>query len=131
MPIVSDKYRGKKEYHLVYNELINAARYRGTVTYQEIASLMGLPLTGNYMQSQVGHILGEISEDETENDHPMLSAIAVSVSGSSSSGFFELAKLLGKLKDDSEEGRQKFWEETKQSVYKTWRKELKPPPKAS
>ena len=28
---------GSKEYYLIYAELITAARYRGTVTYQEIA----------------------------------------------------------------------------------------------
>jgi len=39
----NDKYRGTKLYHLVFNELITAARYRGTVTYQEIAKMMGLP----------------------------------------------------------------------------------------
>jgi hypothetical protein len=34
-----NKYRGKVIYHLVYNELITAARYRGTITYQEIAQI--------------------------------------------------------------------------------------------
>ena len=49
MPVVSDKYRGSKEYHLIYCELMNAARYRGVITYQAIAQIMGLPLTGNLM----------------------------------------------------------------------------------
>ncbi len=31
------KYRGKKEYALIYTELITAAKYRGSVPYQEIA----------------------------------------------------------------------------------------------
>jgi hypothetical protein len=44
MPIVKDKYRGTTLYHLIHAELIAAARYRGTVTYQEIAQIMGLLL---------------------------------------------------------------------------------------
>ncbi len=42
MTIVDNRYRGKKEYFLVYAEMINAAKYRGTVTYQEVAQIMGL-----------------------------------------------------------------------------------------
>jgi hypothetical protein len=37
MPYVADRYRGRVEYELVYRELITAAQYRGTVTYQEMA----------------------------------------------------------------------------------------------
>jgi hypothetical protein len=45
------RYRGKKEYALIYTELITAAKYRGTVTYQEIAQIMCLPLTGKHKGS--------------------------------------------------------------------------------
>src|SRR5438067_6628245 len=109
MKVVSDKYRGSKVYLLVYSELINAARYKGSISYQEIAAMMGLPLQGNYMSSETGQILGEISEDEFMNGRPMLSAIAVTLKGQLGSGFFGLAKLLGKLDDDSEEKKQLFW----------------------
>jgi hypothetical protein len=34
MSVVKSKYRGSKEYALVYTELITAAKYRGTFTYQ-------------------------------------------------------------------------------------------------
>ncbi len=46
---MDDKYRGTKDYFLIYAELIRAARYRGTVTYQELADFVGLPLRGSYM----------------------------------------------------------------------------------
>src|SRR5689334_3557661 len=108
MTVVSNKYRGSKVYLLVYSELINAARYKGSISYQEIAAIMGLPLQGNYMSSETGQILGEISEDEFINGRPMLSAIAVTSKGEPGSGFFGLAKLLGKLEDDSEERKQQF-----------------------
>jgi len=80
MSVVSDKYRGSKEYFLVYCELIKAARYGGLTTYQAIAQIMGLPLTGHHMSAETGHILGEISEDEINHGRPMLSAIAVGAS---------------------------------------------------
>ena len=125
MPVVSDKYRGTKEYHLIYSELITAARYRGTITYQEIAQIIDLPLTGNYMGSEIGHLLGEISEDEFNAGRPLLSSIAVSVNGSPSSGFFSLARSLGKPSEESKDGEKDFWEEECKGVYETWKVILK------
>jgi len=120
MTIVADKYRGTKTYHRVYCELITAARYRGTVTYQKIAQLMGLPTVGGYMAKQVGHVLGEISEDEHLQGRPMLSAVAVGVSGEPGNGFYLLARDLKKLKDDSAEARKLFWESEKIAIYEEW-----------
>lgn len=125
MPVVSDKYRGSKEYLLVYCELIKAARYKGTTTYQAIAEIMGLPLRGSHMGREVGKILGEISEDELNQGRPMLSAIAVGVSGSPGDGFFVLARQIGKLQDNSKEAEHRFWEDEKAAVCATWRKEFK------
>ena len=121
---VKSKYRGTKEYHLIFNELITAAQYRGTVTYQEIAIIMGLPLSGGYMAGQVGKVLGEISEDEINNGRPMLSAIAVGVSGLPGPGFYKIATDLEKLKENTEEVQLKFWETEKAAVYETWRVKL-------
>lgn len=120
MPIVANKYRGSKEYMLVFSELLRAARCRGTLTYQDIAHLIGLPLSGSYMGSEIGHLVGEISEDEHNNGRPMLSAIVVSVRGKPGSGFFELAKLLGVLDDESEQGQERFWVKTRESLYQEW-----------
>jgi len=125
MPIVSDKYRGTKEYYLIYSELITAARYRGTITYQEIAKIIGLPLKGSYMGAEIGHLLGEISEDEFNAGRPMLSSIAVNVQGSPGSGFFELARSLGKLTEESKEAENDFWEEESEAVYEIWKAILK------
>jgi hypothetical protein len=122
MSIVKSKYRGTKEYSLVYTELIIAAKYRGTVTYQEIAKIIGLPLQGNHMGGEIGQLLGEISEDEATAGRPMLSAIAVSVDGSLGKGFYTLARQLGKLQDEDD---QAFWEKERQLVYDTWKTVLK------
>lgn len=120
MPVVEDKYRGTIKYHLVFKELITAALYRGTVTYQEIAQIMGLPLSGNHMGKEVGYILGEISEDEHNQGRPMLSAVAVGVSGEPGSGFYALAKDLNLFSEESLEAKRKFWKKELDKIYKIW-----------
>ena len=49
------------------------------------------------MGREVGHVLGEIVEDEVAADRPMLSAVAVGVSGLPGPGFYSLAQELGRL----------------------------------
>ena len=123
MSTSKNHFRGTKEYALVYTELITAAKYRGTVTYQEIAKMMGLPLQGSNMGRVIGLILGEISEDEVANGRPMLSAVAVSVEGLPGGGFYSLAKELGRL--SSEENENIFWQKERKAVYETWKVVLK------
>jgi hypothetical protein len=125
MAAMDNKYRTLPAYPIVYSELITAARYRGTVTYQEVAQLMGLPLTGAYMGSEVGNVLGAISEYEVKCGRPMLSAVVTNKAGKVSDGFFSLATSLGKLKDNSDEARASFLENERQQVYDTWQRKLK------
>jgi alkylated DNA nucleotide flippase Atl1 len=125
MSQVKDKYRGTVEYHRVYSELIAAAEHRGTVTYQEIAQRMGLPLMGNHMQREVGQILGEISDDEHDRQRPMLSVVAVKNTGEPGPGFADLARQLGRLRDTSKEAEERFWIEEKGRVYEIWKRPLK------
>lgn len=117
-------YRGSKEHILVHCELISAARYRGTTTYQTIADIMGLPLSGAYMGTEVGRILGEISRQEVEQGRPMLSAVVVGTSGQPGHEFFGLAGELGKLQESSSEAEKRFWETELTAVYETWRREF-------
>jgi hypothetical protein len=77
--IVSSKYRGTTDYVRVTTELVRAAEYRGLTTYQDVAVIMGLPLQGIHMGQEIGHLLGEISEDESLAGRPMLSAVVVGV----------------------------------------------------
>ena len=119
----NDKYRGTGEYFLVFNELANAARYRGTVTYQELCHLIGLPVQGSYMGMELGKILGAISEDQVKLGRPMLSAVAVGVSGEPGAGFFGLAKDLNRFTGGSAQERS-FWESERDAVYKSWSKKF-------
>jgi len=122
---MAKKYKGQIIFQKVYWELIQAAQYRGYVTYQEIAQMMSLPLTGSYMGKEVGQMLGEISEEEQERGRPMLSAVAVGVSDSPGEGFFVLAKRLEHQFEDTPSDKNEFWEEEKQKVYQTYQRELK------
>jgi hypothetical protein len=125
MGIVTDKYRGSKEYALVYCELITAARYRGKVTYQHIADLMGLPLRGNYMGREVSQVLSEISEDEVNNGRPMLSAVVTNIERTPGSGFYEVATQMGRFNGSTEEERVAFWQEERERVYAAWKREFR------
>ena len=122
MPDANGKYRGTSTYFHVLAELVRAAQYRGLTTYQDIALLMGLPLAGNYMGKEVGLILGEISEDEVRAGRPMLSSVAVGVNGKGGSGFFGLARELGRL--DQNEDETVFWKDELLAAYSAWRRPL-------
>lgn len=127
---IPGRYRGSKEFLLVYAELIMTAQRRGTITYPDLAAMMRLPVTGNHMSNQVGQMLGEIVEDEVRAGRPMLSAVVVGVSsGVPGSGFYGLAQQLGKLADDAEAAKLHFWEQERNAVYATWRREPYPQPK--
>ncbi len=77
---------------------------------------MGLPLKGDYMGTEVGSLCRAIAEEEVENGRPMLSAIVVTVKGTPGAGFYKLAKHLGRLKDETAEGKRRFWEAEKAAV---------------
>lgn len=108
------------EYHLLYSELIKAARHRGTVTYQELALVVGLPLTGNYMGKRLGEILGAIFQNEYLQNRPLLSAVAVTTNGRPGGGFFRLAYELGLIDSDDPERHHAFWEDQVMQCYETW-----------
>ncbi|OFV85926.1 MAG: hypothetical protein A2620_07190 [Acidobacteria bacterium RIFCSPHIGHO2_01_FULL_67_28] len=117
----TSKYRGSKEFFLVYAELITAARKRILVGYQTVAQLMGLPLRGQHMGREVGRLLGEISEDEDRLGRPMLSALAVSMAGIPGDGFFKLGRSLGKLSGSTIKAERDFWEKERNAVYEAWK----------
>ena len=119
-----DKYRGTTKYFHVLADLVRAAQYRGLTTYQDIALLMGLPLSGQYMAREVGQILGEISEDEVRAGRPMLSSVAVGVKGKAGPGFFNLARQLGRLDQNKDESV--FWDEELRAAYEAWRRPMPP-----
>jgi hypothetical protein len=120
MTTSGSKYRGSKEYHLVYCKLIAAAQQRGEVSYKEVAHILGIDAPGHHMAREVGQVLGEISEDENAAGRPMLSALAVGVSGGPGEGFYALARQLGKLTATGPNEEVQFWMSEQEHVYNTW-----------
>jgi hypothetical protein len=120
--IVKDKYRRTTTYARVLAELVRAAEYRGVTTYQDIAVIMGLPLKGSHMAAEVGHILGEVSEDEVRAGRPMLSAVVVNIGGKPGPGFFALAKDLERIPSGEDAGD--VWNRELEAAYKAWRRPL-------
>jgi hypothetical protein len=121
------EYKSTGEYFLVFSRLVEAARFRGTVTYQELADVMGLPITGNFMGDEIGNCLGEISEDQHALKKPMLSAVAVTVGGLPGAGFFIMAKKLGMYSgSENNEDRRAFWEKEVKLVYECWKRKFNP-----
>ena len=116
------KYRGTTTYFQVMAELIKAAEYRGLTTYQDIAVIMGLSITGSYMGRETGYILGEISEDQVLAGRPMLSAVAVGVKGEPGPGFTSFAQQLGLF--DGAQSEAEFWKDQRDAVYRTWKRTL-------
>ena len=120
MTTIGSKYRGTREYHIVYCKLISAAQQNVGVSYKDVADILGIHEPGHHMAREVGQILGEISEDEHEAGCPMLSALASGVVGVPGEGFFTLARRLGKLTSEVADEEIKFWGEEKKKVYKAW-----------
>jgi hypothetical protein len=120
--IVHDKYRSTIKYARVLAELVRAAEYRGVTTYQDIAVIMGIRLKGLHMAAEIGHILGEVSEDEVRAGRPMLSAVVVNVQGKAGPGFFALAKELKRMAPGEDEGD--FWNRELEAAYKAWGRPL-------
>ena len=122
MTTVKNRYRGTTKYVHVLAELVRAAQYGGVTTYQDIAAIMGLPQSGQHMGAEIGHVLGEISEDEVRAGRPMLSAVAVNVGGKAGPGFYALAKDLKRMSAGEDEIA--FWKRELQAVYTAWRRPL-------
>jgi len=122
MNTVKNKYRGTTNCLHVLAALVRAAQYRGVTTYQDIAVIMGLPMKGSHMGAELGWVLGEIAEDEVRASRPMLSAVAVGVSGKPGPGFFDLDRELGKL--GKAESDQEFWRNERDAAYEAWKRPL-------
>jgi len=116
-----EQYRTRRDYLLIYAELITAARYRGVVTYQHLARLAGLPLRGSNMGKEIGMYLGAVSEAEHTLGRPLLSVLAISTRDSPGRGFFGIAKKLEKFSGSTREDKKDFWLKEREAVYKTWK----------
>lgn len=118
----------------VRSYLIEKARKKQTCFYQELsdACKLGLFMSDSpHDRAEIGRILGEVSENEHENDRPLISSLVISKGENyQGDGFYKLAEALGygnwkKLKSDIsfEIGQMnkcfEFWEDDHNySIYK-------------
>ena len=122
MCIVERRYKETIEYYKVYSALIYAAKGQKELNYIDVAKIMGIPETGNYMGAETGHLLCEISENEHNNERPLLGAVVVkSNMGIPGDGFFTFACQLHKLEENTTPEQKKlFWKNELNQVYEKW-----------
>ena len=86
----------------VRDMLIDIARKKGIIYYQELCDGCKLPLNmrdNPQDRLEIGNILGEISTYEHKNGRPLLSSIVLTRSGEEGDGFYKLCEELGKTGD--------------------------------
>ncbi len=105
----------------VYEHLKQVAHEERTVTYSEIALMIGLNMQSQLDRTELGHVLGAIATYEHRQGRPLLSAVTVfSNDGYPSNGFFNLAKELGKYTGSTEMDRLAFFANELKEVYQYW-----------
>ena len=96
-------------------ELISIAKKRNTMSYSDLALKLGIKDAINWYDI-IGYWLGKISEEEVNNNGPMLSAVVINndteIPGN---GFFILAYKLGIMKNN--ERKEDF---LKKELEKVW-----------
>ena len=103
--------------HEIRNVLIDVAKRRKVISYSELVDhIQTCTLTPR--DPHLAHMLGEISSEETAMGRGLLTVLVVHKTGDMrpGSGFFELAKSLGRNTAD----RDAFWIEELNKVYDTW-----------
>jgi hypothetical protein len=99
--------------------LIKAAKQNDTIFYSEVGKVVGLDMSNPGERSKLANILDEINREEHGLGRPLLSVVVVQKeSGHPGTGFFELARELGKQKPD--EDNQDFFANELRKVFDEW-----------
>jgi hypothetical protein len=122
----------------VREKLIEVAKRGGTITYGELMKEFGIPRGHRKPGIGIGHVVGDISEHEHDNERPLISAIVVRANsgtticpkGIPGGGFFGLPGIPSILsRSESEwanpkltEKEQKFVLAQQQKVWQYWRR---------
>lgn len=113
-------HNGVETKTLVRSALVEAAAERRTMRYADVARIMDITPSGQFMGMRVGSLLDEICEDEVRHGRPMLSALVVGYTGRPGKGFFATAQALGRLKEGDDEAA--FFARELEAVYETWQR---------
>ena len=103
----------------IYEKLKEVARARGLITYKEIAEVVGLDWNKDYGRCrQIFPVLGAVSTSEVQQEHPMLSAVAVRQDiRTPGPGFFTLAHDLDRYRGADDYS---FWVMERDEVWDFW-----------
>lgn len=106
----------------IYGELVRVARDHRTTTYGQLAPLAQLQLDNPADRRRLGEVLGQISQYEHSQGHPMLSAVVIYVNkGRPGDGFFTLAQELDLYGGSKrEEDKLAFWIAELKRVHDFW-----------
>lgn len=106
----------------VYEYLKQVARDEHTVTYSEIAQILGLNMQSQLDRNELGEVLGAISTYEFSQGRPLLSVVTVFTNeGFPSNGFFNLAKDLGKFAGSTEMDKLTFFATELKAAHQYWK----------
>lgn len=106
----------------VYEFLKQVARDETTVTYTEIAHILGLNMQSQLDRNELGRVLGVISTYEHSQGRPLLSVVTVFTNeGFPSNGFFNLAKDLGKFAGSTEIDKLTFFATELKAAHQYWK----------
>ena len=99
--------------------LIKVAGHYNTISYSEVGKIVGLDMANPGERSKLANTLDEINREEHGLGRPLLSVVVVQKeSGHPGTGFFELARELGKQKPD--EDNQDFFANELRKVFDEW-----------
>jgi hypothetical protein len=82
----------------VRNKLIDVARKKGIIYYQQLCDQCNLKLdmyNNPQDRLEIGRILGEITEYEYQYKRPLISAVVLTQTGEEGDGFYKLCEQLG------------------------------------
>ena len=107
----------------VYDSLIETARGRDLVSYEEIAGMINLDMRYKTDRDEISDILGDINKEEVSNGQPMLSAVVVYKATINSDprpgpGFYSCALELGVMQSD--DNKREFYRDQRNNVYDWW-----------
>ena len=109
-----------KEYAVVYNSLVDAARQKSRVFYWELTRLIGSVSDDPECAPDVSEMLREVAIAEHRAGRPLLTALAVTGKSIPGNVFFSSARDLGLLTTSDPADEMRFWLDEERRVYEAW-----------
>jgi hypothetical protein len=114
-------YRGTREYQVMYDKLVRAARNGGQVFHAEVTEILAESSAEGPTNEEITRLLREIAEDEHRAGRPLLTALVLTGKGIPGNVFFATARTLSELASADPAEEMKFWMAEKAKVYETWK----------